>query len=127
MNTLKRIEPRRPFTITAQGLRRITLGATGVAVSLEMAAHSATHREHAKPRRTTSAPQRVVLVAAHADRGALDDHARQTLAGAALIADAATEVVLVVFGEFGGDAAALGADKLIELPMFDRRAFAPEG
>jgi electron transfer flavoprotein alpha subunit len=62
-----------------------------------------------------------MLVAAHADRGAFDDHARQTLAGAALIADAATEVVLLVFGEFSGDAAALGADKLIELPMFDRR------
>jgi electron transfer flavoprotein alpha subunit len=70
-------------------------------------------------------PQRVILVAAHADRGALDDHARQTLAGAALIADSATEVVLLVFGEFSGDAAALGADKLIELPMFDRRSFAP--
>jgi electron transfer flavoprotein alpha subunit len=67
----------------------------------------------------------VLLVAAHADRGALDDHARQTLAGAALIADTLTEVVLLVFGEFTGDAAALGADKLIELPMFDRRSFAP--
>jgi electron transfer flavoprotein alpha subunit len=30
-----------------------------------------------------------------------------------------------VFGEFNGDAAALGADKLIALPMFDRRTFAP--
>lgn len=126
MNTLKRIEPRRPFTITAQGLKRITLGATGVGVALEFAAPGAVHREQAKPRRTTSAPQRVILVAAHADRGALDEHARQTLAGAALIADAVTEVVLLVFGEFGGDAAALGADKLIELPMFDRRVFAPE-
>jgi len=126
MNTLKRIEPRRPFTITAEGLKRITLGATGVAGAPEFAAHGSAHREQAKPRRTNTAPQRVMLVAAHADRGALDDHARQTLAGAALIADPATEVVLLVFGEFGGDAAALGADKLIELPMFDRRAFAPD-
>ena len=47
------------------------------------------HREHALPRRTTAAPQRTLLVAAHTDRGALDDHARQTLAAAALIADAA--------------------------------------
>ncbi len=125
MNSLKRIDPRRPFTITADGLRRITLGVTGVAGSLEFTAHGASHREQAKPRRTTAAPQRVMLVAAHADRGALDDHARQVLAGAALIADATTEVVLLVFGEFSGDAAALGADKLIELPMFDRRTFAP--
>ncbi|MFM0673259.1 electron transfer flavoprotein subunit alpha/FixB family protein [Paraburkholderia sediminicola] len=126
MNTLKRIDPRRPFTITADGLKRITLGVTGTAGSLEFAAHGgAAHREQAKPRRTAAAPQRVILVAAHADRVALDDHARQTVAGAALIADATTEVVLLVFGEFSGDAAALGADKLIELPMFDRRSFAP--
>jgi electron transfer flavoprotein alpha subunit len=126
MNTLKRIDPRRPFTITADGLKRITLGVTGVTGSLEFATHGgASHREQAKPRRSTAVPQRVILVAAHADRGALDDHARQTLAGAALIADSATEVVLLVFGEFSGDAAALGADKLIELPMFDRRNFAP--
>jgi electron transfer flavoprotein alpha subunit len=126
MNTLKRIDPRRPFTITADGLKRITLGVTGVAGSLDFAAHGSAHRDQPKPRRTTAAPQRVILVAAHADRGALDDHARQTLAGAALIADATTEVVLLVFGEFSGDAAALGADKLIELPMFDRRSFAPQ-
>ncbi|MFM0397351.1 electron transfer flavoprotein subunit alpha/FixB family protein [Paraburkholderia phytofirmans] len=127
MNTLKRIDPRRPFTITADGLKRITLGAIGAAGSMETATHGsgALHREQAKPRRSTAAPQRVILVAAHADRGALDDHARQTLAAAALIADAATEVVLLVFGEFSGDAATLGADKLIELPMFDRRKFAP--
>jgi electron transfer flavoprotein alpha subunit len=126
MNTLKRIDPRRPFTITADGLKRITLGVTGVTGSLEFATHGgASHREQAKPRRSTTVPQRVILVAAHADRGALDDHARQTLAGAALIADSATEVVLLVFGEFSGDAAELGADKLIELAMFDRRSFAP--
>ncbi|MFL6700723.1 MAG: electron transfer flavoprotein subunit alpha/FixB family protein [Paraburkholderia graminis] len=125
MNTLKRIDPRRPFTITADGLKRITLGVTGVAGALQFSVPGDAHREQPKPRRTTAAPQHVILVAAHADRGALDDHARQTLAGAAVIADAATEVVLLVFGEFTGDAAALGADKLIELPMFDRRSFAP--
>ncbi|NKJ47814.1 electron transfer flavoprotein subunit alpha [Burkholderia sp. SG-MS1] len=125
MNTLKRMDPRRPFTVTAQGLKRITLGATGVAGAMEFNVPLAAHGEQPKPRRTTAVPQRVLLVAAHADRGALDDHARQTLAGAALIADANTEVVLLVFGEFTHDAAALGADKLIVLPMFERRTFAP--
>ncbi|EDZ99290.1 Electron transfer flavoprotein alpha subunit [Burkholderia sp. H160] len=130
MNTLKRIDPRRPFTLTAQGFRRVTLGVIGVvdaggSASLADARHAA-HRERPKPRRTTATPHHVLLVAAHADRGALDEHARQTLAAAALIADAQTEVVLLVFGEFTGDAAALGADKLIELPMFDRRTYAPD-
>jgi electron transfer flavoprotein alpha subunit len=125
MNTLKRIDPRRPFTMTAQGLKRITLGVAGVAGMTEFNGPLAVHGEQPKPRRTTAVPQRVLLVAAHADRGALDDHARQALAAAALIADAGTEVVLLVFGEFTGDAAALGADKLIVLPMFERRTFAP--
>jgi electron transfer flavoprotein alpha subunit len=87
---------------------------------------TAGHREQAKPRRTTTAAQRALLVVAHSDRGSLDDHARQTLGAAALIADAQTEVVLLVFGELKDDAAVLGADKLIELPAFDRRTFAPE-
>lgn len=125
MNTLKRIDPRRPFTITADGLRRITLGVTGVADTAAYKEATGHHREQAKPRRTTAQPRRVLLVAAHPDRGALDEHARQTLAAAALLADAATEVVLLAFGEFTADAAALGADKLIELPMFDHRQFAP--
>ncbi|RZF26988.1 electron transfer flavoprotein subunit alpha/FixB family protein [Paraburkholderia sp. UYCP14C] len=128
MNTLKRINPRRPFTVTAQGLRRITLGVVGIAGAdggaLADARHAA-HLEQPKPRRTTLTPHHVLLVAAHTDRGALDEHARQTLAAAALIADAHTEVVLLAFGEFTGDAAALGADKLIELPIFDRRMYAP--
>jgi electron transfer flavoprotein alpha subunit len=125
MNTLKRIDPRRPFTRTAQGLRRITLGVTGVAGAQPFNVPGAAHREPPKPRRTTAEPQRALLVAVHADRGALDEHARQTLAGAALIAEANTEIVLLVFGEFSGEAAALGADKVIALPMFERRAFAP--
>ena len=125
MNTRKRIDPRRPFMITAEGLRRITLGVAGAADLSGFSSFGSTHREQSKPRRTTATPQRVMLVAAHTDRGALDDHARQALAAAALIADAQTEVVLLVFGEFTGDAAASGADKLIELSMFDRRRFAP--
>lgn len=127
MNTLKRIDPRRPFTITAEGLKRITLGVAGIALTQEFDAPGGTaaHHERAKPRRTSAKPEHVILVAAHADRGALDDHSRQTLAAATFIADATTEVVLLVFGEFTGDAAASGADKLIELPMFERRRFAP--
>ncbi|MGT2474261.1 electron transfer flavoprotein subunit alpha/FixB family protein [Paraburkholderia terrae] len=126
--TIKRIDPRRPFVITAAGLKRITLGAEHVAgASTDHALHAGGHG-HAtlKTLRTTQAPQRTLLVVAHSDRGGLDDHARQALAAAALIADAATQVALLVLGELKDDAAALGADKVIELPSFDRRTFAPE-
>ncbi|SAL19549.1 electron transfer flavoprotein subunit alpha [Caballeronia sordidicola] len=125
MHTIKRIDPHRPFSVTAQGLRRITLGAVGAAGDTGFVA-LAGHREQAKPRRTTSMVLRSLLVAAHSDRGSLDDHARQTLAAAALLAQADTQVVLLVFGELKDDAASLGADKVIELSAFDRRAFAPD-
>lgn len=127
-DAIRRIDPRRPFTITAEGLIRITLGAAGVgALGLSSDAHALAsgHSEKPKGRRTTQSPQRCFLVAAHSDRGALDDHARQTLAAAALLADATTEVVLLVFGAFNDDAAALGADKVIVSPDADRRSFAP--
>jgi len=125
MDTIKRIDPRRPFSITAEGLKRITLGFVGVVGDVQAGAMGG-HREQAKPRRTTTIAQRSLLVAAHSDRGSLDDHARQTLAAAALLADSTTQVVLLVLGELKDDAAALGADKVIEMPAFDRRAFAPD-
>jgi len=125
MHAIKRIDPRRPFSVTAEGLKRITLGELGAAAAPNLEALGG-HREQVKPRRTMAVAQRSLLVAAHSDRGSLDDHARQTLAAAALIADSTTQVVLLVLGEFKDDAAALGADKLIEMPSFDRRAFTPD-
>ena len=67
-----------------------------------------------------------MLVVAHSERGALDDHSRQAIAAAALLADAQTEVALLAFGELKDDMAELGVDKLLELAGFDRRTFDPE-
>jgi electron transfer flavoprotein alpha subunit len=129
MNNVKRIDPRRPFVIAASGLKRITLGAEHIAGASDEAALAASHGSHAqkaKPRRVYEAGERTLLVAAHSDRGALDEHARQAIAAAAIVADAKTEVILVVFGELTDDAAALGADKVIELPALARPAFSPD-
>ncbi|BCG05034.1 electron transfer flavoprotein subunit alpha (plasmid) [Paraburkholderia sp. PGU19] len=127
MNTIKRIDPRRPFIITPAGLKRITLGEEG---SADASAAQWSAQGHgtaaAKPRRAVQDPKHVMLVVAHAERSALDDHARQTIAAAALLADGQTLVVLLAFGELKDDVAELGVDKLIELAGFDRRAFAPE-
>lgn len=130
---VKRIDPRRPFTITPAGLKRIVLGMQAVAggdalaQTMPFAAHGAgTAAAAAKPRRTTQPVQRTLLVAAHSERGALDEGTREALAAAALLADAQTAVVLLVFGELSDDAAALGADKVLVLPSLDRRAFAPQ-
>ena len=126
MHTTKRIDPRRPFIITAAGLKRITLGEVGSAGTGADHWAARSHGITAKPRRALNAPAHALLVVTHTDRGALDDHARQAVAAAALLADAQTEVVLLVFGEWKDDAAALGADKVVVLPEFDRRVFAPE-
>jgi len=129
MNNVKRIDPRRPFVIAPSGLKRITLGVEHIAGAIDEATQAAlpgSHAQKAKPRRVYEAGGRALLVAAHSDRGALDEHARQVIAAAAIVADAATEVILVVFGELTDDAAALGADKVVEFPALARPAFAPD-
>jgi electron transfer flavoprotein alpha subunit len=129
MTTVKRIDPRRPFIIAASGLRRITLGAdhaADAAQAMSFAAQRGTHAPAQKPRRVYEPGARCLLVVAHSDRGALDEHARQALAAAAIVADARTEVVLLVLGELTDDAATLGADKVVQWPALARPAFAPD-
>jgi electron transfer flavoprotein alpha subunit len=128
--SLKRIDPRRPFTITPAGLKRIVLGAQtqaggALAQVTPISAHGTAGMAE-KPRRTTQPAQRTLLVAAHSERGALDEGTREALAAAALLADSQTAVVLLVLGELTDDAGALGADKVIVLPSCERRAFAPQ-
>jgi len=54
-----------------------------------------------------------VLVVAHAERGTLDEHARQVVAAAAILAAPDTEVILATLGACADDASALGADRLL--------------
>lgn len=125
---LRRINPRRPFTLNADGLKRIVQGLAGDA-DLELHALPLTHVHQAiKPLRLAVDAQltRCLLAVAHSDRGSLDEPARQAVAAAALLADGCTEVVLLVFGELNDDAAALGADRCIVLPQYGSHLFAPE-
>jgi electron transfer flavoprotein alpha subunit len=130
-NSIRRINPRRPFTLNADGLKRIVLGQIGGNDDggMVVLAHSQAH-QLSKPLRLAAdaVTTRCLLAVAHSDRGALDEHARQAVAAAALLADGATEVVLLVFGELHGDdgAAPLGADRCIVLPQYGAHLFAPE-
>ncbi|WP_414448144.1 electron transfer flavoprotein subunit alpha/FixB family protein [Burkholderia sp. 22PA0099] len=126
MNTLKRIDPRRPFVVTPAGLKRITLGEVGGAGGNVALWTGHAHHDAPKPKRSVEAAEHVLLVVGHPERGSLDDHTRQVVAAAALLADARSEVVLLSFGELKDEIAELGIDKLIELPGFDRRGFAPD-
>src|ERR1700739_966694 len=108
MTGLPRRNPRRPAFLTPAGIKRIILGQQGEGGVLTQGAH----HDSPKPLRLAAAPSSALLARVHADRGALDVHARQVIAAAALLADDATEVVALVFGELTEDAAALGIDRL---------------
>lgn len=122
-DTIKRINPRRPFQVTAEGLKRIVLGEAGQGGAV----HVAAHRDAApKPLRLSAPPAAYLLVIAHSDRGALDAHAHQAIAAAALLADAATAVSVLVLGELTEDLSPLGADQVFIATACDKTLFDPD-
>ncbi|WP_347557465.1 electron transfer flavoprotein subunit alpha/FixB family protein [Robbsia sp. KACC 23696] len=123
-----RITPRRPFTIGPCGLIRITLGTTPLAALCDDdAGPRHDHRQtSSKPTRLEKVAARSLMVLAYSDRGMLDAHAAEAIAAAALLADADTEVVLIVFGACHDDVAALGADRVLVYPEKERHLFAPD-
>lgn len=121
-DTIKRINPRRPFLVTAEGLKRIVLGEAGQGGAV----HVAAHREAApKPLRLVGEPTGYLVVIAHSDRGALDAQAQQAIAAAALLADATMAVAVLVLGELSQDLTALGADRVFVAAGCDRVLFDP--
>jgi electron transfer flavoprotein alpha subunit len=119
----KRLNPRRPFQITPQGLKRIILGQAGDAGA---AVHVTAHHETApKPLRLIRDPASYLLAIAHSDRGALDAHAHQAIAAAALLADPATAVVVLVLGDLSEDLAPFGADRIVVVPDCGNGVFNP--
>jgi electron transfer flavoprotein alpha subunit len=120
---VKRINPRRAYQLTPEGLRRIVLGEAGGATAIQLAPQ---RTAAPKPKRLQGKPEGYLLVAAHADRGALDAPAQQAIAAAALLADASTAVVVVVFGELREDLSRFGADEVIALPECGDGRFQPD-
>ncbi len=119
---IKRINPRRPYQITAAGLKRITLGATEGLTAPAFISAAGT----AKPLRSPSAASFHVLVIAHSDRGVLDEHARQCIAAAAILAQAQTAVVVLVLGALHEDLSEAGADQVVVVPELDYQLYKPD-
>lgn len=125
---IKRVNPRRPFEVTGTGLKRIILGqragdgADGAgAMRLPVSGE-----QTPKPLRLTRKPEAYILVAAHSDRGALDDHAHQVIAAAALLAGADTAVIALILGDLAEDLAPFGADLVAAIPACGDGAWLPE-
>jgi electron transfer flavoprotein alpha subunit len=149
--TLRR-DPRRPYVITSEGIRRIVLGGEAADTSgpgYDGARSNASAQPHGgpqagvsphaggapgpghlgafnKPKRTAEPPQDYILVIAYSERGVLDEHPRQAVAAAALLAHAQTAVVVAVLGELNEDLAPYGADIVLVLPACGLRQFRPE-
>jgi len=111
-----RISPNRPQQTSSSGLKRIVLTAPD---TVEMYAQP-------KPLRTVINPKACYLVIAHSERGTLSDHALQTIAAAAILADAETNVLALILGELTEDLANVVADQVIVMPELDFEHFQPE-
>jgi electron transfer flavoprotein alpha subunit len=121
-NNAKRINPRRAYEIMASGVKRIVLGATSDFVAHEVALQHSTN----KPLRTPKQAKTYILVVAHSDRGTLDDHAKQCLAAAAILAEANTAVVALILGELHEELSNAGADEVLVIAELDYATFQPE-
>jgi electron transfer flavoprotein alpha subunit len=115
---IRRVDPRRPALITAQGLRRIVLGGTEGERDLRLAgdAHASVRRP-----RLAQAATGCLLVLAHPDCGSFDEHAREAIAAAALLAEGHEAVVVLVPCDepesLQLDLASLGVDRLELMPL----------
>lgn len=103
---VRRIDPRRPAVITPQGLRRIVLGSEVGERGGPPAALSAT-----KPLRSAGPFTGCIAVVAHVDGGVLDEHAREVLAAATVLARPQEAVLLLAIGACTDDLAACGVDE----------------
>jgi electron transfer flavoprotein alpha subunit len=124
MSDAKRINPRRPYRMSPTGLRRIVLGETASAdTQVGATAHET---QQAKPLRTREPATHWYMAIAHSYRGRLDDHAREAIAAAAILATPDTGVVAVILGELHEDLGELGADKFVIVPGLDASRFQPQ-
>jgi electron transfer flavoprotein alpha subunit len=113
---MTRINPKREQQISPSGLKRVVLSAV----------NKPTGADSAKPLRTPAKPKTRVLVIVHSVKNALDDHALQTIAAAAILADTETAVVTLVLGELNENLSDAGADEIMVLPALDFRVFQPQ-
>lgn len=124
MSGVKRVDPRRPYRLSPSGLRRIVLGeSAGAGLQLDAIAR---RHDKVKPRRTHEPAKHWHMAIAHSNRGRLDDHAREAVAAAAILAASETGVIAVILGDLYEDIAALGADRIVVIPELDAARFQPQ-
>ncbi len=125
MSEAKRVDPRRRYRMTPMGVRRIVLGETA-AGDTQLSATRTSRMGQVKPLRTREAAKRWYMAIAHSYRGRLDEHAREAIAAAAIIASPEIGVIAVILGELHEGIAAMGADKVAIIPQLDSSRLQPQ-
>ena len=125
MSGIRRRNPRRPFQTTPEGIRRIVLGEEGEA-GASAALPPSPAGPTPMPLRWSGQASTTLLVVTHSDRGALDGPAREAIAAAAILADDATDALVLVLGDLEEDLAPLGADRILVVPECGNDAFLPD-
>ncbi len=118
-----RINPHRPAQASPADLKRPSANIKRIMLSTTQMAVEA---HPPKRLRTPSKPKARLLVIAHSIKGALDGHALQAIAAAAILADAETAVVALMLGELNANLRTAGADEVIVLPTLDFQIFQPD-
>jgi electron transfer flavoprotein alpha subunit len=125
-----RRDPRRRGLLSASGRLRIELGAEpSLSLPTWQGRKSETPGHEPQPLRCPEPAGTHLLVLVYSDHGALDEHARQVLAAAALIATPDMGVVAAVLGDLTEDSARLaawGADLIVTLPDCPSERWQPE-
>jgi electron transfer flavoprotein alpha subunit len=115
--TAPRFNPRRIVGTGPSGLPRVEISKP--VANLEMSAVQ-------KPIRASGPFKRWHMVIAYSDRGCIDNHTRQAVAAAAILASADTGIIAVVLGNLSDDLAIAGADQIAVLPDLSLERFEPE-
>jgi electron transfer flavoprotein alpha subunit len=115
-----KMNPRRTQKISSSGVLRIVLAAQS-----QVNPHAESH-----PLRKKSKINQTFLAVARSVNDALDEHARQVIAAAAILADDSTAVLAVIFGALNAqsqaDLALLGTDEFIFFDKFSIDNFQPD-
>lgn len=125
MSGIKRVDPRRPYRLSPAGVRRIVLGEFLSMAPVAGPAPPATS-QRSKPVRAAASPTSWNMAIAYSNRGRLDDHARQAIAAAAILACSSTGVIAIILGPLEEPKALLGADVVGVFPDHGSTVFAPE-
>lgn len=119
----KRVEPRQLYGVGPTGRKRLDRAGGVTQVFNGTASHG---HEAVKPVRLKQTATSYLLVAAHSQRGALDAHAHQAIAAAALLAGPEQAVVVMVLGTLEDDLAPFGADFIAVFPELEDTHWQPD-